>query len=342
LRYFTKGDILKVFEPPGGQDCAKLLGSGNEVHTDTLSDSDSVLLRHYIASTSISIAHDKQSEALWQVTVPQLAYLHPFLLHAILACSALHLAYKYPAQQGQYLVEASSHQNIAMPQFRSAIENVDSDNCHSILVFSHLLVIYSFALERQDERLFIVEGNETDVSPSWLHFLRNGCLMVCSVWDLIEDGPVKELASQWEVPIEISEEGKLPLVDHLLSVIPSQDSQYAWSVEECRLYTNTAIELGQAFACTRTLDEKFTTWDALRIWPMLISLGFMNLLNNWHPGALILLCHYCILLKKLEAHWYFEGRATRLLTTIFKHLDTRWHCFVKWPLEEIGISSPVF
>ena len=228
-----------------------------------------------------------------------------------------------------------------MPLFRSAIANVDEDNCHSVLVFSHLLVIYSFAMEKQDEHLLIVEAKGPDVLPNWLHFLRNGCLMICSVWDRIESGPVKELASQWEVPVEVLEEGKQSLTDYLLSVIPSQSSPDAWSQEVCRLYSDTAVELGRAFSCTRALGEKFTTWDALRIWPMLISVGYMNLLSSCHPGALILLAHYCILLQKVESHWYFEGRATNLLSTIVHRLDTRWHCYIQWPLEEIGMSSSV-
>lgn len=165
--------------------------------------------------------------------------------------------------------------------------------------------------------------------------------MVCSVWDQIESGPVKELDSQWEIPVEISEEGKLPLTDYFLSVIPSQKSQHAWPPEVCRLYSDTAVELGRAFACTRMMGEKLTTWDALRIWPILISVEFMKLLGNWHPGALILLAHYCILLKKMEAHWYFAGRAAKLPPTIVHRLDLRWHCYIKWPLEEVGMSPSV-
>jgi hypothetical protein len=260
-------------------------------------------------------------------------------MHGILACSALHLTYRNPIQQRGYLIKASSHHDIAMPLFRAAITNMDEDNCHSVLAFSHLLVIYSFAVERQDERLLLAETDRPDVLPSWLYFLRNSCLMVCSVWDRIESGPMKDLASQWEVPVEISEEDKQPLTDYLLSVIPSQSSTDAWPEDVCRLYSDTAVELGQAFSCTRALDEKFTTWDALRLWPMLISIEYMNLLGNWHSGALILLAHYCILLQKVERHWYFEGRSTKLLSTIVKHLDVRWHCCVRWPLEEIGIQA---
>jgi hypothetical protein len=301
-----------------------------------LDDSDNALLRHYISSTSITIA-DENSEALWQDTVPQLARRNPFLMHGILACSALHLAYKTPSHQLEYLVKATSHQHIAMPQFRSAIAHVNEENCHSVMVFSHLLVIYSFALESQDERLLIVDANGPDILPSWLHFLRNGCLMVCTVWDQIVAGPIKDLAEQWEVPVEVLEDGQTPLERYLLSVIPPQSAEDAWPEEVCRVYSETAIALGRAFSCTRALGGKLTTWDALRIWPMLISVEFIELLREWHPGALILLAHYCILLKKVESHWYFEGRATKLLSTIVHRMDLRWHCYIRWPLEEMEI-----
>lgn len=154
LQTFYRGNLLRYFTGRGSpvneiqQYGAKVKGSASEhQHSSILNDSDTFLFRHYITMTSISIAHDGESETLWQVTVPQLAYRHRFLIHGILACSALHLAYKNPAEQWEYLIKASSHQDIAMPLFRSAIDDVDEDNCHSIMGFSHLLVIYSFALE---------------------------------------------------------------------------------------------------------------------------------------------------------------------------------------------------
>ncbi|KAG0649822.1 Orsellinic acid biosynthesis cluster [Hyphodiscus hymeniophilus] len=338
LRYFTERGVVREAIPTSQTDTRIITLTNVSHQATTLSSSDRALLQHYVTSTSISIAHDESSEALWQVTVPQLASQHPFLMHGILACSALHVAYKYPAQQGQHLIEASRHQSIAMPLFRSAIGNVNEDNCHSVMVFSHLLVIYSFALERQDERLLIVEGDGPDVSPSWLHFLRNGCVMICFFWDQIKSGPVRDLANQWDVPI-VTENCDLPLVDYFLSAIPPCDSQYAWSEEECRLYTDAAVELGEAFAYAQTLGEKLTTWDALRIWPLLISVEFMDVLHGWHPGALILLAHYCVLLKTVECHWYFEGRATKLLSTILKRIDARWLCFIRGPLKDVGTCA---
>jgi hypothetical protein len=274
--------------------------------------------------------------------VPQLAHQHPFLMHGILACSALHLAHKNPARQREYIITASSHQDKAMPLFRSAVAIVNEDNCDAIIVFSHLLVIYAFASELQDERLLLVETNATeDVVPTWLYFFRNGCSLFCEVWDRLESGPVKALTFGWEIPKEVSDDNKTHLVDYLHSVVLSQSAKMGWPENACRILNDAAVELAWAFSCMRVLGEGFTAWDALRIWPMRISVEYMNLLSSWHPGALILLAHYCILLRKAESHWYFEGRATRLLSDILHRLDGKWHSYVKWPLEEIEVGSPL-
>jgi hypothetical protein len=258
-------------------------------------------------------------------------------MHGILACAGLHLAYLNPSHERKYTIRASTHQDVAMPLFRAAIAKVDDDSCDAVLLFTHLLVIYTWATEKQDERLLLVEADGQDIFPAWLYFLRSGCSLLCKVWDRIETGPVKALAKAWDIPIP-ERNSKTDLVIHLLSVIPDQTSSDAWPMEECQIYHDAAVQLGTAFSSI-PLSEAYTTWDAMRIWPMYISVEFCALLKSSHPGALILLAHYCLLLQRVQLHWYFEGRATRLLSTILDRLDARWHYYIKWPLEEIGASS---
>ncbi|KFZ10144.1 hypothetical protein V501_05329 [Pseudogymnoascus sp. VKM F-4519 (FW-2642)] len=306
-----------------------------------LDESDSTLLNHYITSTSLSLATDARTKTVWQVTVPHIASQFPFLLHGILACAALHLSYLDPGQGRELMIRGRVHQDQAMPLFRSAIENPNEDNCDAVFAFSHLLVIYSFAAEREDEQLFLVESNTLKVLPSWLYFIRNGCSMLCDVWDEVESGPVGSLVSVWDIPITFLEAEQKPLMDSLLSAIPLQGFEDSWSEDACEIYREAATELGVAFSCTQGPSAGFTTWDALRIWPMRISEAYLNLLSQLHPGALILVAHYCILLQRLDSHWYFEGRAKRLLFTVMSCLDRRWHHIVKWPLAEIEDMSSI-
>ncbi|KFY02230.1 hypothetical protein O988_02303 [Pseudogymnoascus sp. VKM F-3808] len=306
-----------------------------------LDESDSALLHHYITYTSLTLAADARTKYMWQVTVPHIASQFPFLLHGILACTALHLAYLDPGRGRELMIRGRAHQDRAMPLFRSAIESPNKDNCDAVFAFSHLLVIYSFAAEREDDQLFLVESNALDTLPSWLYFIRCGCVMLCDVWDQLESGPVGSLVSACEIPITFSEDEQEPLIDLLLSAIPSQGSEDSWSEDVCKIYRDAATELGVAFASTQDPNSGFAAWDALRIWPMRISDAYLNLLGQKHPGALILLAHYCILLQRLNSHWYFEGRAKRLLLTAMSCLDTRWHHFIERPLAEIEDMSPV-
>lgn len=306
-------------------------------------EKDVFLFRHFISHTAATIATDSITLRLWKEAVPLLSHSHPFLLHGILAISALHLAHLTSTTfslHSEYLLSAITHQDTAMPDFRTSIAAVTPETSHAVFTFSHLLVLYGFASESQDERLLIVSP-APDLTPTWLHFLRAGCELLCHVWDDLEAGPVKALVSAWDIPELVEDREKTaPLVERLLSYIPSKEWDDAWSEDEMKIYRETATSLARAFV-SEAHGISFSTWDALRIWPMCISKEYLELVRNQHPGALILLAHYCVLLKGVEGNWYFDGRATRLMKSIVSCLDRKWMDALGWPMGEIGMIPPV-
>ncbi|EXJ94900.1 hypothetical protein A1O1_00018 [Capronia coronata CBS 617.96] len=288
------------------------------------------LLHHYQDSTSRTIATNADTEILWRDTVCQLAHEHDFLMFGILAVTSLHRAYLVPEQRKTYYLEASKYQDKAMGLFRTAVSNTTQENCHAVLVFTHLLVLYAWASEQQDDSLLLVTENDDDVIPSWLHFLRCGCVMLGDVWDFLESGPCKSLALALEAPFEgVDTLDEAAVLENLLSVIV-QSSQCPWSDDVLETYREAASELALAFACSRSA-QVFTTWDVLRIWPVRVSDKFMTLLKARHPAALILLAHYALLLERIESAWYFKGRATRLISSISRKLPLEWHQFIPKP-----------
>ena len=108
---------------------------------------------------------------MWHFTIPQIAYQHEFLMHALLACTALHMAYLNPDQHSELTIKARTHQDHAIPLCRAAIHKMESETCDAVFIFARLLAITAFAL---DERLFVV-GEDEDKLPSWLFFIRSGC-----------------------------------------------------------------------------------------------------------------------------------------------------------------------
>lgn len=350
LQTFFRGNLLKYFtDARANVGNPHTLDQSGEEQDLPLDDRDSALLDHFVDYTSISLAHDMESRTLWPLKVPSLARQSSFLMHGLLACSALHLAHKNPGDN-VYSITAALHQDAAMPAFRHAISYVDEENCHAVLVFSHLLVILCLAVEKQDQQLFLVNVRTLQFLPTWcvchapfpsladklvnrLHSLRDGCSMVRGVWDVIIEGPVGQLAEQWQVHVENRQSSHSPLKERLLSVMPLQGSLNAWSAADCNIYVDAAVTLARVFDLLILVADKLSAWDAVRMWPMLVSHDFMQFLDDGHPGALILLAHYCIFLKRFESYWYLEGRAAKIMSVIVRHLDPEWLSCIEWPLD---------
>ncbi|KAH8660799.1 hypothetical protein BGZ60DRAFT_456111 [Tricladium varicosporioides] len=372
LQTFFRGNLLRYFTDPRYNKPQEILRPVTSIN-DTITESkkasspepdsanlhidetpflsrlprpENELLQYFISHTSLTIGSDVSTTALWQTQIPKLAHQHPFLMHGLLACASLNLAHANPSSSKQHIIHAMCHQNQAMPLFRHAINNQNESNCHAILAFAHLLVVNSFAFEKQDDQLFLTSNDvntEEDILPSWLHFIRAGCSMLCDYWDSVENGPVKALAEHWDVPVDIPKyDTPTPLLAHFLSIIPPPTSPTIkpWSTHEIHTYTQTAHLLDRAFASLRTLRENFTMWDILRIWPVEVSREFLQMVSAKHPGALVLLAHYCVMLVKMERLWWFEGRSSRLLGNVLGELDNIWWPAVTWPVEEIGLAWP--
>ncbi|KAL4867802.1 hypothetical protein BDV12DRAFT_209519, partial [Aspergillus spectabilis] len=372
LRYFTSPDPSAVLNTPVS---LPAIDDTCIPETTTLTTTDTSLLTHYFTTTYRTFVTGPETTPLWQSVIPTLATQHGFLLHGLLACTALHKAYLShgPALKQSYTLLACTHQDVAFPGFRAAIANPTIENSHAILAFSHLLIIYSFASSTTNpddldagSSLFLAEsdpdqhghqyGTPSQLLPNWLYFIRGSCCMLKTVMPHILAGPVHSLIDAWgDRPQEGDDGGRQTvLLRHLLSVIPSiPASPYAdingrtatgngngtgnvdlWAPDTIRIYTEAAKHLNTTFLYLRRYaPETITAWNILRVWPMVVSLEYITLLQEQHPGALILLAHYCILLKCLEKYWYFEGKARFLLLSVWKRLHPEWHVYIQGAVE---------
>jgi hypothetical protein len=224
---------------------------------------------------------------------------------------------------------------MAIPSFREAIDNPTEQNCDAIMAFAYLLVVYSFATDGESSHnsLLLINdysdgmGKQTLLIPQWLHFIRVGCYMLRDVWGRVQNGPASVLATAWEVAVDVGG-SELPYLAHFLTVVPNDSS---WSEESVAVYRASALHLAKSFAfMDKTgMDSGVSTWTILGMWPVTVDQGYMDLLYERHPGALILLAYYCIILRQMQQRWYFAGRAAKLMTTIVDLLDTRWRPYIE-------------
>lgn len=296
---------------------------------------DCLTLEHYFYSSHKSFATNGETEKIWLNVVSDLAYEHLFLLHGIIACTALHMAHLYPAQRQEYTVRAYAHQDSALPLFRDAMNRPTAQNCDAIMAFAYMLVVYTFATELDNENSLLLITNNPETSqegeqlvlPQWLHFVRCGCSVLCDVWDKIETGPISVLANAWEHELNVGD-SKFPYLDHFMSIVPQDGS---WSDHVISVYQDGANALAEAFAYLDKTKTKtsVSTWYILDLWPVRLEDEFYDLIFQRHPGALILLAYYCVLMKPMDHCWYFEGRRAKLIAAITNVLDTKWHPYLQ-------------
>jgi hypothetical protein len=305
--------------------------------SDVWGTDDLDLLKHFKSSTYLDIGHSPASRKLWQTTIPLLAYDHSFLMHGILACSALHLAYLNPLEQKRYKVTAAYHQNRALPEFRSAIVDVNENTYDALFAFSQLLIIYCFASEGQDNDLPLLRQRHDLGLPDWLYIIRGNCTIFKTVRQNIEQGPLKGLkleGTDKEVLSSVSENPEhARRLGGLLAAI-SRVTEVSLSP-----LPGALLELSRAFSNPYAAGSHslFTMWTAVYIWPVQVSQEYLDLLKDKDPAALILLAHYCILLARLDSHWYMSGYSKNLFSRIYNQLDQEWRQLLYWPLEEIGL-----
>ncbi|KAJ5578068.1 uncharacterized protein N7459_007032 [Penicillium hispanicum] len=364
LQTFFRGNMLHYFTTRGGRN-RQTGGYGGDTQLSTkinqgctsnpaeptytqkmrdryaLDPIDSLTLEHYFYSSYKSFVTDDQTETIWLNVVADLAYRHSFVLHGILACTALHMAHLYPSQCHAYSLRACAHQDRALPRFRYAIDHPTAENCDAIMAFAYLLTVYSFATEVDSTSTSFLVVDDTGtapdgkniVLPQWLHFIRTGCVMLSDVWDRVESGPVSALAAAWETELDVGD-SKLPYLNHFLSFVPEDSS---WSQESKSIYVDAARALAESFAYLERAEKEVhvNMWCILELWPVRVEDELFDLISERHPGSLILLAYYCVILKKAEECWYFGGRPARLIASIVDVLDTKWHPCVQEAVDQV-------
>ncbi|KAF3802199.1 hypothetical protein GCG54_00012445 [Colletotrichum gloeosporioides] len=76
-------------------------------------------------------------------------------------------------------------------------------------------------------------------------------------------------------------------------------------------------------------------------WPMVLSSGFMALLEAQHPAALVVLAHYCTVLHEGGLHfWFMKDWGSHLISAILRSLAPKWHELIDWPVHYINADTP--
>ena len=296
---------------------------------------DMGLWHHFITATASTLSTP------WHSELQPLVLSSDYLMHGVLATAALHLAYLIPEQQDKFEYVSAQHQDLALGPFRRAMSHITSENANQLFAFSTLLLVINYASSRSAGSFFPVsEGTPVNGVLKLIVCLR-GCssifmqarshVVAGPFGTLIRNGMQLEAASI-NGPRYLYDEDDESLEDlskHLLN-LPSVKS--TTTVEEMEAYADAVSTLRISLAaCSQTSDSEVKRSYSSK-WAATVSDTFIRLLSEQRPPALIIIAHYCLLLKIVGDCWYMEHRALNLLEAVQQGLTEDWATYIQHPL----------
>ncbi|PGH29786.1 hypothetical protein GX50_07457 [[Emmonsia] crescens] len=297
------------------------------------------LMHHYATTAFVSLADYEVYRSVWQVTVPREAQSYRFLMHVILAISALHISHLRDSENGKglpYKELARTHYDDAVATFRSTVPQMTKSNSSAVFAFSHLTIYFAFGSSKfsvNNGRMEDPIGELLDVFT----LLRTAMETLRSSWDSLADGPLAVLLQRGPA---ITDRQYLPpdiamgleLMEQFCQSLPAMRDNDG-TVNET--YQVAIQQLWDSFVMAET---KRKDWSMALRFPIIFSEQTLLSLRRREPTALVLLAHFCVLLHRAPTRWWAEGWSEQVIDAVFRSLDQRWRHAMAWPMKAMGVD----
>jgi len=289
------------------------------------------LLHHYNQRTSTTLGRAGKMD-LWLIIIPRIALSHEFLMHGLLAVSALHLSTVQPARKEELVTFASRSESLALPTFRELIKRKDTEDISAVFAFAGFVIPYMLAVSGVLE--IATMGIPCLEKPHWFMMARGLIDLLRENWSALEQGPFASVLISTSLPIEKSwnpDDAHLAEIQTKWGKESSANEVVDKGLDEC---INTMDQLRRVCCLQYAPYQNLTIMSSVYFWPGMVSSEYMKLVYERRPEALVVLAMYCVLLKQADWVWFLRGVGVKMLVAIEEELDTDWKPWIQWALEQ--------
>lgn len=296
-------------------------GFNQEIGNPLFGVKDLELLHFYTLITCFTVSNIPEWQLLWQQVVPRIAFTHHFLLHGIMAFSALHFARVQPERKNSLHAEASAHHDIGLRLFRTAMLDLRPQNCDACFAYSSILVVYTWASSDQAGDLFFsdksIDGERLAVG--WSSLLRGVQTLLTEAGEWTTRDFIKLILYPWAMDLELAMQANPEVTMKLASLSSLWDSSPAkFSAAEVAAFNETLALLHEAngLVISSTSQCPVDVMSVTMAWPIRVPETFLPMVTALKPEALVVLAHYSLLLNQVDQVWFMHGMSRHLLRTI--------------------------
>ncbi|KAH6694018.1 hypothetical protein F5X68DRAFT_267289 [Plectosphaerella plurivora] len=361
---------------PGGAVLGALGGSGgggDDLGASDLNMVDLELIHNFTTFTHATLSSDPAVRQMMRTNAVRMALGCDYVMRALLAVSALHLAHYRPDRRDFYVARALQHHQIASQAVIPSMGDLSYDNCENLHLFSVLTLYFALGCPKRDDNSLIIGEN---VFPQWIFLGRYQ--PVIKVLDPPNyAGPLHALfqngKSRWRIVLG----SHVPVNPNVLADLQAAVNKACDDPALLEIYNNIITHLrrflcmllqpsaGAGTGSTGVNDEdepmggvgstpgsaghfgplgptQLEPWDIF-IWQWTVAGNFLPLLQGpeARQEAVAIFAHFLILFKKLESQWWLEGWATHLIEKAWAMLDQEHRLWIQWPIEELGWVPPL-
>jgi hypothetical protein len=296
-------------------------------------------MHHYVsaAGATFPAVDDPAVLETWTVYVPRMAFSHSFLLKAVFAVAALHLARTSPDPTNEYAHAHRVYLNAAVQEQRKAVAQLGPSNADAVSLSAAIILWQAFALYIQEEDQ---TGNAYAPPLKWLRLSAGIGVIVRETKPWIDEHSRTNTIIQAK-PHLFNRHALFDVKNsaHFSNLLtwhppssPSTPTNSAILLLDATAYQHTVSYIGSIFAA---LSENESPTCLARRFMALGSLmpdRFRDLLAAMDPRALVIMAHFFAMTKKVEGLWWFKGTAEREVTGIRSVLPREWHELMAWPV----------
>jgi hypothetical protein len=311
------------------------------------------LMRHFCTHAWLSIVSEPDGSLntdyrdLWCNVVPELAFAHPFLLHALLAVSAVHLLLTNPSLNSTATSASGSIANLAqhhhlqsLPLLRDALSAPADGNLTittALFAAGALMALFAFGHSQiPADSTSLAALSAIDEFVQALTMLRGMSAIVHSAPGSLESTPFKVMfprePSDPTVPLSPATEGYFAALKaaHARTIWPGGHGEaeaYAAAIEILRytflLYREEPGRQGAAVP--------FAVW---------LPQPVLSGIRDHQPIALCLVAGYATILHWLREDLWIQGWGRRVMGGLRVGLaSNEWEEVIAWPLQVVGSDA---
>ncbi|KAI1409315.1 hypothetical protein F5Y13DRAFT_203737 [Hypoxylon sp. FL1857] len=299
------------------------------------------LLYHYNTEVSLVFTSSEvQVEVLssFHEAVIRHSFVYPYVYHAMLTVSALHLASHTPAlgstspARSPHLVTALAHKAYALETLRSIVDSITTSTCEPALAASGLLTVCAFALLPTG-----VVSDAIDLLGQIMTLYR-GTVAIFNYGrqDSSTASNATVLRVRQFVLTAIVVEKPWPKAEAAIDKVLVKIFELSEASEGARQKKSALIDAGfKLKKALRRVAGARGVYNVVCMWLAMVHPTFSASVKARDPLSLILLAHWVVALKYVKHIWWAQGWPEWTLQAVWREVGEKHPDLLEWASEEI-------